>query len=158
MSESLNTPNLAILEAFAKNIREELQRGLVEIERDRGVSEEQAELPLINVCLGAEDPAKGSTMDELAALLNIRVFITDLAPTKLEVVKQISKIRSQLHRVLMPENVLGLPFKHSVGWLGATERQFDVSGVGAASEVETRWQVYYRFPRDNPDAALEIEA
>lgn len=154
----MTTPNLAILEAFAARIRTVMDTGVVEIERDRGVAEEECEVPLINVCLGSEDPAKGATMDDLAAIVNIRVFITDVAKTKLEVVTQISQIRSRLHRVLFPKGALGLPFKYSMGWLGATERQFDVSGVGAASEVETRWQVYYTFPRDNPDAALESEA
>ncbi len=148
----MSAPVNRILDEFTRCVRAAFPEGTVETNRARSISDDQRELPFLNVKQGAVDPlAGGATFDTLSAVLNVTVEIFAKATDSKELLATLNEYVVRTHAAVMPLLSLQLSFVREVGWLGQSEPLTDVGGVDVSAQIDAKFQVAFDFNRDNPN-------
>ncbi len=124
----------------------------VDINRARSLSDDQRELPCLNIKQGSVDPlAGGNTFESLSAALNLTVEIYDKGTDSKELIARLNEHAIRAHVALVPLGSVLLPFVPEVGWLGHGEPSTDAVGVDVSAQLDVKFQVAFNFDRDNPN-------
>jgi hypothetical protein len=118
------------------------------------LSEQDQELPAVCPRI-AEDNAltdRGVTnLSFIDSQLTIVIALYARASTEAELVLELMRLRSVVHRGVMADRTFGLPFVVGALYLGAAEPELDASGAMLAGRVDCSFAVEYRMNVTDPD-------
>jgi hypothetical protein len=121
--------------------------------RTLSLSEEDGELPAATVNEGEDSPVSEIGTDNLAfidSVLAIAVRTLARARTEAEIRRVLGDHRRFVHKALMVDQSLGLPFVIGIRYGGATAAEIDTESELASGARTSIWGVHYRMNITDP--------
>jgi hypothetical protein len=121
---------------------------IVEVNRVRSLSEEQAELPVVTVNYGADAPDDGD-LDSFRSTIEVHLTAVCTGESETEVLSRLLDIRTQCHIALMADMSLGLSFVWHTAYGGA-DAPFLQQAERMLGSLTARWGVRYIMNISDP--------
>jgi hypothetical protein len=118
------------------------------------LSEKDQELPAVCPRIGADDPLTDRGVANLSFIdsqITITFGLYARASSEPELMAELMRLRAVVHRALMADQTLGLPFVMGVLYLGAAEPELDAAGSLIAGRVDASFAVEYRMNLTDPE-------
>jgi hypothetical protein len=118
------------------------------------LSEDDQELPAVCPRIAADDALNDRGVTNLSFIdsqLTIVVGLYARASTEADLVLELMRLRSAVHRGVMADQTFGLSFVVGTLYLGAAEPELDASGAMLAGRVDCSFAVEYRMNVTDPD-------
>jgi hypothetical protein len=122
----------------------------VEVNRVRSLGEDQGETPALTINYGGDSPDEAQNQSNFASAIELEFAAYVSGDTEPEVLESLVEMRRQVHRSIMADFTLGLPFVWDITYGGA-DKPATVQAERMLGAQTSRWTFRYLMDSDDPE-------